>query len=763
MTFKLHNMRRYLSIFTAAWKSNDLNININDPKLTYEEHGQVENPRNSTKIVNSYVKYASSLEVSTGTPQNNSDRDISTNSKLIKMVEFPEKKPEFVEKPITLLHNLSLYRNDPWKAWESYRIIIDNNLIKFMTNEHIRQFLGLLCNNPNNMTFEWLSQVMKDILINRQKRMMDSVLYANVLQSLTGLGDATIVADMIRQMTLLGYYVEQSHVKNILAQCSDFESAYKIIDAVIASHPEANCEWYHIIICMYCEKGNTDAAINTLRLYNLSGQRPRIKFYSVIIHELCRKDEMKVAEELVDELTSFFGPPNEVMYNSLISGYNRRNDMNMVTEVYSKMIESGVQPRRSIYTTLIFANLRQRDIYDASKLYKSIMEQDLKHNRYLFIALIYLRGILADSDGAREVFEKMKVVGIIPDIMSYNQLIFAHDRDEKVDVSKIEALYLEILSENLTPNRYTFELLIDALSRRGEYSKIPGVFREISNRNVPITSAAFNSPIRHLSLAGNTEIAWKFFNRMISAGIEPDLYTYSSIISLAVADSDFEVAIKAFKDLLSRRLTPNVYVYSAIITSLAKSGYPNHAIAMLNHMNSQGVIPNVVTFTALIQGFKFVKNYEKGRKVYEIMKRSNVIPDRMTYYHLEKLYKITRHADEIPHLHEDMRKYGINPNSHGRILTKGKGSFYWRSRFLINRRIERQKAAVDPEEQYEIKKRQRSLWKWRNKFREKALRRLYAKLRRSGDPKPYPEWKKKYIRENFLELQRYKRLGMFPF
>ncbi|CAG8663592.1 6562_t:CDS:1, partial [Acaulospora colombiana] len=725
-----------------------------------------ENSNNSTKIVSNYVKYASSLDVSTGTQQNNSnlsDGDISANPRLIKLVEFPERKPELSEKPITLLNNLSLYKNDPWKAWESYRTIVEHNLIKLVTSEHIKQFLKLLCNNPNDMTFEWLSQIMKDILSNRQRRMMDPALYASVLQSLAGLGDVRIVADVIRQMTLLGYYVEQSRVKDIVSQCADFDSAYRIVDAIVASHPQADCEWYHILICLQCDRGDTEAAISILRLYNLSGRRPMIKFYSVIVHELCRKDDMKMAEELVEEMVSYFGPLNEVMYNSLISGYSRRNDMSMVTKTYGKMLESGLQPKRSVYTTLIFANLRQRDIYEASKLYKNLVNQDLKHHRHLFIALIYLRGILGDSEGARETFEKMKAAGIVPDIMSYNQLIFAHDRDEKVDASKIESLYLEILTENLEPNRYTFELLIDALSRRGEYSKIPGVFREISDRNVPVTSAAFNSPIRRLSLTGNTEIAWRFFDRMISAGIKPNLYTYSSIISLAIADSNFEFAIKAFKDLLSRKLTPNVYVYSAIITSLVKSRKLVHAIAMLDYMNSQGVSPNVVTFTALIQGFKFARNYEKGKRVYEIMKQSNVSPDRMTYYHLEKLYKITGHAREISSLHEDMKNYGIDPNSHERILTKGKGSFYWRSRFLINRRIERQKAAVDPEEQYAIKKRQRSLWKRRNKFREKALQRLYTKLRKSDDLAPYPEWKRKYVGENFSELQRYRRLGRFPF
>ncbi|CAG8775675.1 25242_t:CDS:1, partial [Dentiscutata erythropus] len=404
-----------------------------------------------------------------------------------------------------------------------------------------------------------------------------------------------------------------------------------------------------------------------------------------------------------------------------------------------------------------------KDIYEASILYKQMTEKGIENDSYLFAALIYLRGILDDSEGARKTYDKMKAAGVIPNTILFNQLIYSHARDKKVNASQIEALYLEMLAEKLEPNHYTFELLIDAMSKRHAFAKICGVFNEMSQRNIPITNVAYNSPIRHHGLAGNTELAWKFFNRMISAGIEPSMYIYTSIISLATASSDFAIAIKAFKDLLTRGLKPNVHVYSALITALVKSGNTEKAIEMLHHMVNHGVSPNHITFTSLIQGFAIKRNYEKGKEMYEMMKKSNIIPDRFTFYHLEKLYKTTGHIEDIKELYEDIKRYGIDPQSRDRILIKGKGSYYWRSRILIKRRIERQKANTDPEEQYAIKKRQRKIWKRRNLIREAALQRLYSKLQSSQNLEPYPIWKKIYIQENYEDLQRYKKSGSFPF
>ncbi|RIB08128.1 hypothetical protein C2G38_2045418 [Gigaspora rosea] len=629
--------------------------------------------------------------------------------------------------------------------------------------DHMELLLNLLCDNPDNKTFELLDQVMKDVYLFRKRNLIKPILYARVLKLSAQLGNFKIVSDIIRQMTTLGYYIERPHVTEVVKQCVDAESAYRILDAIIVSHFEADCEWYHTLIQAYCENEDIVSALEVLRLYNLSGQRPRIKFYSTIIHKLAKKGEMELAETLVNEMTEYFGPPNDSMFNSLIVGYSKKNDTDMVFKTYQKMLNMGIEPTKDIYTTLIFFHLRRKDIHEASILYKQMTEKGIEHDSYLFAALIYLRGILDDSEGARKTYDKMKAAGVIPNTVSFNQLIYSHARDKKISAPQIEALYLEMLAEKLEPNHYTFELLIDAMSKRHAFAKICEVFNEMSQKNIPITDVAYNSPIRHHGLAGNMELAWKFFNRMISAGIEPSMYIYTSIISLATASSDFAIAIKAFKDLLARGLTPNVHVYSALITALVKSGNTKKAIEMLNHMVNHGVSPNHITFTSLIQGFANKRNYEKGKEMYELMKKSNIIPDRFTFYHLEKLYKTTGHVEEIKELHEDMKKYGMDPRSRERILIKGKGSFYWRSRILIKRRIERQKANINPEEQYAIKKRQRKLWKRRNRIREAALQRLYSKLQSSQSLEPYSIWKKNYIQENYEDLQRYKKAETFPF
>ncbi|CAG8771740.1 11000_t:CDS:2, partial [Racocetra fulgida] len=196
---------------------------------------------------------------------------------------------------------LYFYKNDREKAWEIYRNIVDNDLMVHMQIDHMELLLNLLCANPDKRTFELLDQVMKDVYLFRKRSLIRPILYARVLKLSARLGNAKIVTDIIRQMTTLGYYIERPQVKEVVKQCVD----------------------------VYCENENIDAALEVLRLYNLSGQRPRIKFYSTIIHKLSKKGEMELAEVLVDEMTEYFSPPNDSMLNSLMTGYSKKNDIDM--------------------------------------------------------------------------------------------------------------------------------------------------------------------------------------------------------------------------------------------------------------------------------------------------------------------------------------------------------------------------------------------------------------------------------------------------
>ncbi|CAG8438573.1 10626_t:CDS:1 [Funneliformis caledonium] len=558
-----------------------------------------------------------------------------------------------------LTEHLYKFRDDPLKVYEIYTNVLKSGLLNYIKSHHLTLFLHIICNCTNEKRFEWLIRIMRDVHSFNLKNRIPYNVYKRILHKMVELSD------------------HNDSLSEILDAIAEKNAFYGRIDA------------YRILVNIYCERGDVKKALYILRQIILFGQVPRKGLYSALIHELCKQGKLETAEELLEEFEEYLDTPDIFLFTSLISGYGKKGEINKVKKIFERLLGLGIQPDKELYTTVIFSFLLNGDVHSAYEFYEKILEQDIDHDSYLYASLIYMRAINSDSANARKIFEKMRASGITPTTEVYNHLMYAYSRDNSIDTSQIEDLYLQMLGDRVKPNHYTYEILIDVMCKRHDFSKASKFLGEMQ-KNTPITKFVLNSIIRHKTLSENIDHAIRLYKQMISVGVEPDLYIYTSIISLATVSSKHSMAIKVFKELLEKGHKPNLYVYSALITSLVKAKKPQMAIRIFQQMVRDNVSLNHVPFTALIQSFVMTKRLEDGKRLYEMMKKLNLKIDRLVYYHFEKLIKRAKHEEELKHLYEDIKSRGLDPKSRDRIYTKGKGPSHWKLKFLIRRRILRQ-------------------------------------------------------------------------
>ncbi|GBB88683.1 hypothetical protein RclHR1_15240004 [Rhizophagus clarus] len=647
------NFQRQFSQFTLL-NSNSTNDHANSMSL--DKKGEL----NNVKILNTIQDNYYSKDID---DKSKISREFSLKGKDIKFRQFNDEVKKKLRKNSLhyniITQNLHKLRNDSLKVYEIYTDVVKNGLICFIKSHHMRMFLQIICHNPNKKTFEWLIQIMKDFHFFNLKNRIPSDIYKMTLYKMVDLSN------------------NNNSLPKILDALVEKSAFYRRADA------------YLILIRIYCERGNVDEALYILRRVILYGQIPRKGLYSTLIHESCKQGKLEMAEELLEEFEEYLDSPDIFLFTSLISGYSKKGEIDKIEKIFRKLLELGIQPDRELYTTLIFAYLRCGDIQSACRIYKKIAEQNIKYDIYLFVSQIYMRAINSDSADAEKIIEKMNASGIMPNTETYNHLIYALSRDNSIDTLKIENIYLQMLAQRAEPNRYTYELLIDAMCKRNNFLKASRFLSEM-NRKFPITNVALNPIIRHQTLSGDINNAIRLYNQMILVGIEPNLYIYTTIISLATVSSRHSLAVKVFKELLARGHKPNVYVYSAFITSLVKAKKPQKAIQIFQQMVRDNVSINHIPFTTLIQSFAMTKRFEDGKKLYEMMKKMNLKIDRFVCYHFEKLIERAKRKDELKYFYEDIKKHGLDPKSHDRMYTKGKGPRYWKLRFLAQRKISRQ-------------------------------------------------------------------------
>ncbi|CAJ0839020.1 19450_t:CDS:1 [Entrophospora sp. SA101] len=385
-------------------------------------------------------------------------------------------------------------------------------------------------------------------------------------------------------------------------------------------------------------------------------------------------------------------PPDVITFTTLIHGYKIKKDPSMIKYTLKEMDGFGIDIDKFLFTTLIYSYLQNNDLTNAFKIYQKIVEQNIQLDRRLLVSFIYLKAALSDSEGSRKIFDIIKAKGIIPNTKSFNALLYAYSRDPKVTATQLEKVFMEMLSENVEPNQFTFEILIDGCCKKNDLLSAKNVLIEMKKRNIHISKFASNSFIRQYSLNGQSELAWKFFDKMVFSGIKPDLFIYTSIISLATSTSNFKKAYVIIENLIKSGLKLDLHTYTAVMSLLIKSKRVDQAISIFIEMMRQNILPDVVILTVLIQGLGIAKRFDHIKKVYDFMKKFNIKPDRFVYYYLEPLYKKFGSQEELESLNQDMIKYNIDPGSKNILYTKGKGPRYWKMKFLINRRIDRRKS-----------------------------------------------------------------------
>ncbi|KAJ0478475.1 putative tetratricopeptide-like helical domain superfamily [Helianthus annuus] len=150
---------------------------------------------------------------------------------------------------------------------------------------------------------------------------------------------------------------------------------------------------YSTMIKGLCKFGNNDIAIGLLRLMDERGCKPDIYAYATIIDSLCKDKMIDAAFKLFKEMLFHKRiPPNVITYNSLIHG---------------------------------LCNLCRWD--EVSKLLKE-MEEDLRISPDLHTFSILVDALCKEGrvDEAEAVIDIMVERGVVPNIVTYNSLIYGY-------------------------------------------------------------------------------------------------------------------------------------------------------------------------------------------------------------------------------------------------------------------------------------------------------------------------------------------------
>ncbi|XP_021861613.2 pentatricopeptide repeat-containing protein At1g79540 [Spinacia oleracea] len=252
----------------------------------------------------------------------------------------------------------------------------------------------------------------------------------------------------------------------------------------------------------------------------------------------------------------------------------------------------------------------------------------------VFFVLISSYWKAGDAEKAVESFGKMKEFGCIPDVYTYNAVLYIMVQKQVLMLAL--AVYNQMLKFNCSPNVATYSILIDFLCKSGKIQDALNLFVEMAQNGISPNTITYTIVISGLCLANRTNDAQILLNKMTSSGCPPDSITCNAMLSGVCKMGKIDEAFWLLQSFQDQGYTLGINSYSCLIDSLFRAGRFEEANLWFGKLCEANIHPDLVLYTIMIRGFSEAGKIKDAWKIVQEMTERGVVPDTQCYNTLIK-------------------------------------------------------------------------------------------------------------------------------
>ncbi|KAJ1547911.1 hypothetical protein HK096_009229, partial [Nowakowskiella sp. JEL0078] len=226
---------------------------------------------------------------------------------------------------------------------------------------------------------------------------------------------------------------------------------------------------------------------------------------------------------------------------------------------------------------------------------------------------------------AKELFNQMRDIGLVPNIHTWSILI--DGSAVSGDMEGMMECFRQMQDEGYQPNQIIYETMIYAYLNRA--LEILDVIEsdELANSE---NNTKLN--FRQKSFLGRLGEALEIYNLMQSKGIKPGVFSYSIFMMAFLRQSDYDRVETLFNDLTSKNISYDNSILNILMRSRFQAGNKAGAMEIFSHMlaDKGGYEPDLFSFAICIEGHIRLGNLSEALRIFSLMKESNVEPEFVT-------------------------------------------------------------------------------------------------------------------------------------
>ncbi|GKA41758.1 pentatricopeptide repeat-containing protein [Tanacetum coccineum] len=266
------------------------------------------------------------------------------------------------------------------------------------------------------------------------------------------------------------------------------------------------------------------------------------------ISELCKKRNLRAAAMLLQLLRDKHSVNSLQAYNLLLVAAAETNDTEISSRVFKDMLVNHLQMNSTTYFNVAKAISMSNDFTLVQSFLKEISELINTGSLTVINRIIYAFAECGHDYNSMLVFDNMKRLNFIPDLVTYNTILGILGKAGRVD--EMLDLFASMKRDKIAPDIYSYNTLLHSLRKVGRF-----------------------------------DLCIVLIQEMGKAGLQPDLLTYTALIECLFKSGNIEGSLRLFEDMKRGHIRPSVYIYRSLVNNLEKLGKSELAIKFLNEMN----------------------------------------------------------------------------------------------------------------------------------------------------------------------------------
>ncbi|RDY01840.1 Pentatricopeptide repeat-containing protein, chloroplastic, partial [Mucuna pruriens] len=276
--------------------------------------------------------------------------------------------------------------------------------------------------------------------------------------------------------------------------------------------------------------------------------------------------------------------------NAALYHFKNSNKSNHISQLFSWMQEHNKLDVSS-YSHYMRFMANKLDADKMLQLYHSIRDESARKNILVCNSVLSCLNKKGKFDSAIKLFQRMKLDGLVPDLVTYSTLL--------AGCIKIE----------------------------NGYPKALELIQELQHNKLQMDDVIYGTILAVCASNSKWEEAEYYFNHMKDEGHSPNIYHYSSLLNAYSACGNYEKADILVQVMKSEGLVPNKVILTTLLKVYVKGGLFEKSRELLAELKSLGYAEDEMPYCIFMDGLAKAGQIHEAKLIFDEMMKNHVRSD----------------------------------------------------------------------------------------------------------------------------------------